>query len=857
MPWPFRRQRDRDLDDEIRAHLSMAEKDRIERGEAPSDARRAVRREFGNVALVKQVTRDIAAWRVVDRLALDVRHAARRLAARPALTALAVVMLGLAVGITTAMFTLVDAFFLRPFPFRNGDRIAGVSMMNKGGGRWAVEPSVFRAWRESAVFEAAEAVSQTEIVLEGPSGPTTRTGAFVTPGLFDMLGAAPVRGRLFDPAEGRAGATDRVIISEDAWRSVFAGDPQIIGRRIALGKESAVVIGLMPRDFRFPEWDTEIWRPLDFLAQPPGPVTLPIVFGKRAATVPADDALRVATAAAHAADQKTTKLWATFRTPWHGGYAGEQYVRAAVRLLGSGVVLVFLVLSTNVSSLLLARFNVRRRDVALSSALGASRGRLVWQALVESALLGGLGAAFGIAVAYALVAATNAILPVAFLTRSLNPLDLDARALGVAAGLAVAATFLAGLLPAWIGTRGASPLQALASRTSTEPRGARLLSRGLLVTEVALACALLVGATLLVRSFVNLSRVDPGFDPGGILSIYAGVDGRLAPDLPARQAAMTAAATELSGLPGVSRVVRSAGVPLFVASGMSSSDIEAAETGALLMRDAQFQMYSVGPGWFEMFGVRLVRGRDFSAGEDPGHVILGARFAASLWPGGDPIGRSFRWGKTVFQVIGIAADLRSPVEDLEMDFNEIYFPMAESSVGSTLSLRCGGTCPSEGVIRQRIAAVAPAVTVYRVARLEDVYREELSQPRLMAAVGMLFGALALVVAAAGLFSVLSHAVSRRRREFGIRLVLGSTPGQIRQLVLREGLTTGALGIGLGAAGGWLATASLAAVLYGVTSSDVLSWTVVVAAVLGATLAGAWHPARLATRIDPGTLLRDE
>jgi predicted permease len=853
----FRRRRDRDLDDEIRAHLAMAEADRVDRGERPDDARRAARREFGNVALVTQVTRDMRAWRVVDRFGLDVRHAVRRLAARPAVTGLAVAMLGLAIGITTAMFTLVDAFFLRPLPLADAERIAGVSMFNRSGGRYAVEPSVFRAWRASDVFEGAEAMSPIEVVLQGPGGPTVRAGALVSPGLFGMLGVAPIRGRAFDAAEGRAGATDRVVISEDTWRGVFAGDPDIVGRRIVLDQESAVVVGVMPRGFRFPEWDTQLWRPLDFLAQPPGPATLPIVFAKRAANAPAEDALRVATAVAHAADPKTTELEAEFRTPWHGGSSGEQYVTTAVRLLGGGVVLVFLVLSTNVSSLLLARFNARRRDVAMSSALGASRGRLVWQALVESALLGGMGAALGVVVADGLVAAANAVLPVAFLTRSLNPLDLDGRALGVASGLAVAATLVAGLLPAWIGTRAASPLEALAARTSTEPRGARLLSRGLLVAEVALACALLVAATLLVRSFVNLSRVDPGFNPAGIQSIHYSVDRRLAPDLPARQAAADAAATELSAAPGVSRVVRSAGVPLLVANGMSWFDIASVETGALLMQEAQFQRYAVGPGWFDMFGVRILAGRDFQEGEPDGHVILGARFASSLWPGQNPIGRSFRWGKNVSQVVGVAADLRSPVEDLERDFNEVYFPMGASSVGSTLSLRCGRTCPSEGVIRQRIAAVAPAVTVHRVAHLEDVYRAELSQPRLMATIGMLFGALALVVAAGGLFSVLSHAVGRRRREFGIRLVLGSTPGQIRRLVLREGIITAVLGIGLGAMAGWAATSSLAALLYGVTATDALSWTTVVAVVLAATLAGAWQPARLATRIDPGTLLRDE
>jgi hypothetical protein len=356
---------------------------------------------------------------------------------------------------------------------------------------------------------------------------------------------------------------------------------------------------------------------------------------------------------------------------------------------------------------------------------------------------------------------------------------------------------------------------------------------------------------------VNLSRLDPGFSPSGILSMYVDMD-RTRPTAPtARWATFEAAGAALETLPGVTRVVRSSGAPLFSSASTNWSDLQGVEPGAVLLKEAEFETYHVGTDWFDMFGVRIVRGRTFKAGEQDHNVIVGARLASALWPAGDPIGRSFRWDNEIHHVIGVAQDLRSPVQDLEEDYDEIYQPLGPSEPGHTLSFRCSAACPPEGAIRQRLAEAAPALRVHELAQLDSRYREELAQPRMTAMLGLLFGALALVVSAGGLFSVLSHTVGRRRREFGIRLVLGSTPGEIRRLVLREGLTTACAGIAIGAVGGWMATSALGALLYGVTSADALSWSVVLATLVAATVAGAWQPAARATRIDPGSLLREE
>jgi predicted permease len=845
MGWPFRR-RNRDLDDEIRTHLAMAERDRLERGESPEHARTAARREFGNVILVKQVAGDMSPWRHLDRPGQDLRMSMRRLSARPATTAMAIGMLALAIGLTTAMFTVVDAFIVRPLPFPDADRIGNVWMRGKRGGRTTVAPAVLRGWRDSPVFEAAEGVTTEQVILGTDGGPVVRAGAFVSAGVFDMLGVRPVRGRLFDATEGRAGTSDRAVISEDLWRGVFGGDSEIVGRRITVGSESVVVVGVLPQQFRFPQWNTEIWRAIDFDAQPPGPPRLPLAYLKLAAGVPDADALRLATETAHAADPSTANLWAERRPPV-ARYSGTEFADLSLPLLAGGVTLVFVVLCANVGSLLLTRFTSRRREFGMCSALGASRARLLWQASVESALLGITGALVGVGLAWLLIGVASGLLPAIFLTRSLNPLDLDGRALLAAALSGVTATLMAGLIPAWLGTRALGGPDRI-DRTTTDPSGGRALSRAFLVTEVALACALLLGATLLVRSFVNLSAIDLGFDPRGIVELWieptpAVVAGE------ARRAATKQATAALASLPGITQVVQS------VEIGTHWNDLYPDNPGSAAV-PAQFNSHAVDTAWFDLHAVRFVRGRSFGASEEPDRVILSERLATSLWPTADPVGRSFYWDNRSYRIIGVVQERTSPVQDMEAEYSELYRPLGPAMTGGTISLKCDDGCPSEGVIRARVLASAP-VDVHSVRWLEQVYREELAQPRAMATLGLVFGSLALAVAASGLFTVLSHAVGRRRREFGIRLALGSTPAQVRSLVMREGFRVAIAGLCLGSIAAWLLARALASLLYGVAPSDPLTWGIVLVALLMATMAGVWRPATQAMRVNPIALLREE
>lgn len=496
----------------------------------------------------------------LDSLWQDVRDAARSLARRPGATVTAAAMLGLGIGITTAMFTIVDALILRPVPFHDPDRLAFVYMGNERGGRTTVAPAVLHAWQESTAFAGAESAAP-DIALVDVNGAVVARGiARVTPGLFELLGdVRPLRGRLFDESEVRAGINDRVLLSEDLWRMLYQSDQGIIGRPILIDGERLIVIGVLPADFRFPAWNTVIWRAVDHRALPASAANeLPRAYVRFAPNVPRVDALRIATDAARAADSRNAGLYP--RVQPLAGMVLDPYYQRAVPLLAGGVILVFLVLCANVSSLLLARLTARQREFSIRSALGASRGRLIRQAFAESGVLGVLGVIAGVTVAWMLVSLSRTFLPEAFLLRTLNPLNIDARALAVTSVSGVVATLAAGLLPAWIGTRTDSETSLRITEWSgTESRGARALTRTLLVGEIALACTLLVGATLLVRSFINLVQAERGLDVEGVVVTSLSLAPPAFPDRPARETAARAIEEQVSQLPGVQHVTWSYG----------------------------------------------------------------------------------------------------------------------------------------------------------------------------------------------------------------------------------------------------------------------------------------------------------
>jgi len=845
-----------ELDEEIRAHLAMEKQENLEAGMTPEEAHYAALRRFGNVTLAQESSRETWVWNWVETRCQDMRHAARTLAAHRGFTLAAAGMLALAIGITTAMFTVVDSLVLRPVPFRDAEQLAHLWMGDEHGGVTLVSPEVVRAWRDSPAFEAVESAVSDTGLLEAGNTVVTRVVATVTPGVFRMLGGVrPLRGRLFDASEGSPGHSDPVLVSETVWRALFGSDEAFVGRRIRLNGETLTVIGILPADFSFPSANTVLWRPID-LSSHPGPGgwnKTAKAYVRFASGVPREDALRLAAEAAHAADSSTARL-----RPWVYPLVDglDPYSNRAVPLLAGGVMLVFVLLCANVCSLLLARLTVRRREFSMRAALGASRMRLMQQALIESGVLGALGVAFGAVVAWALVSLARALMPMQLLSQTLNPLNLNERALAASALAGLVATLGAGLLPAWLGTK-VDPGDSLrvVDRSGTEARGARALTRSLLVGEVALACTLLVAATLLTRSFVNLATADRGFDTSGLTTLWLVFDSSNTGNSVGREVLARNLEEEFRQIPGVKQLAWSYGVP--PRGGMIDSGDWISDLPSAIPVNMTVVRYIVSPEFFSLYGIPIIRGRAFIPGDTRTDVIVSERFAQALWPGADPLGRNFHLKGVALHVVGVAREIHYPAIGSHVDSPELYQSMIGFGNTAMVSLRCGPNCPEAAVIRYRLASTHPSLKVTDAGPVERFYAAQLARPRATAALAVAFAAVAILAAAGGLFSVLSYAVSRRRREFGIRAALGASPDQIRRLVLRAGLLVAAIGLAIGS----LLAAALARVLaslqYGITTYDPLSWSIVLGVIVLTTVGACWGPARAAGRLDPQMLMREE
>jgi putative ABC transport system permease protein len=798
----------------------------------------------------------------------DFRRAGRRLRSHPATLALSIGMLALAIGVTTTMFTVLDALVLHPVPFRDAGRLTGVVVAKENAFMNSAPAAALRAWQDSGVFAGVEAAIQSPVELEGGDGLVSKGGARVTPGLLELLGVRPVLGRTFAAGEGRDGTADRILLSEELWVALFNRDPGIVGRVVRVSGVPTEVVGVLPAAFRFPYSNSMVWRPIDFRAPPPSLAQRrPMVFARLKPGMPEADALRLADEAARGAGALQPGEHARFR-PIAAGML-DPYSRRAVLALSIGVGLVFLVLCANAMNLMLTRFSARRREFGVCSALGASRGRLLREALAETALVGAAAAAGGLALAMGLVKVATGYLPAELLTRTLTPVEISGRAILATSLLAFVAAAIAGITPALMATRiGAADALRGTARGGTDERSHRRLTRGLLVAEVALAAALLAGAGQLVRTFVNLTRADRGLNAEGIVTGWVALPAFAFPDRAGRLAFAGALDDRLKQLPGVQQVSLSGGVPpgggnLYF--GAMRSDEASVPSGKALVH-----AYSVSGAFFDLFGIRLLAGRTFSAASSPDEIILGEQLAKRLFPSGAVVGRSFtlEGRQAPFQVVGVVREIRSPSLDPLLDEPEMYHPLfveregrVEASTFGTgnvfVALRCGASCPGADVIGRAIREVSAQAMIVRLGPMEEAYLKELARPRAAAALAAIFATVALLASAGGLFGVLSAAVARRRREFGIRVALGIAPDRLTRLVLADASRLAAIGVAAGVAGAWVLSRVMTSLTYGVSPADPITWAAVFGSVATAVLLAAWGPSRQAARVSPSELLRAE
>ena len=779
-------------------------------------------------------------------LTQDVRYATRSLARRPRSLIAAAGLLALAIGLATAMFTIVDALILRPVPFTDPDHLATLSV------RARVTGETLAAWRSSTVFAGVEAATWKTGLLTTEADDFKINVATITPGIFDLLGGVrPVHGRLFDPEDGQPGREDRALVSEEIWRTRFGASPALIGRTITVDTQPLVVVGILPASFRFPRWNTVVWKPRQIA--PAATAMQPYV--RFMPGVPRDEALRVATDLVNA----IKPLAAGDRVSARSLGAVDPFYARAIPFLSGGVVLLFVVLCANVASLRLTTVAARAREFGTLAALGASRSRLIRQTMLECALIGTVGCLAGLALAWALIAMARAGLPGAALVHSLTPLTIDARALLVTSIAGLVAVFGVGIIPALAATRIDVTSLLQTGRGGTDTARVRRATRVLLIGQFALSCTLVIGAALLARSFVNLIRADRGFDPDHVLVADFSLDSRALPSPDALNAAADAVEDSARTLPGIRSVTWTYGTPPY--GGVQSDDAEwlPDTPGAAPIR-MQVYRFIVGPDFFDTFRIPILRGGTFDS-SNPTSILIAERLAQALWPGADPVGRQVRFAegrdRATLTVAGVVRDLHFPSLDPRADAPQIYMQYRSGGARRMLSLGCDGPCPNPSLVWRRVAGAHPAVQVVSVGPLDATYAAELVRPRAASVLALVFAVTAVLASAAGLFSLLSHTVARRQREFGIRGALGATPGHVRRLVWREGLTVALAGTALGWLGGAWVAGALSSFLFQMSPLDPLSLLVVALVLTCAVAASSWAPVRSAGKTAPVTLLREE
>ena len=798
----------------------------------------------------------------------DFKYAARLLRRAPGFTLVAVTALALGIGANTAIFTVIDTLLLRPLPYADPDRVAVVWEHNLPRDRKnnVVSPGNFIHWRElNQSFTELAAVSMTfRTTLTGVGEATELPIQMVSGNLLRLLGVRPALGRDFEPHEDAPGV--RVaLISDRLWRQRFGADPGVVNRTVTLNGQPTLIAGVMPRDFSILDKSVDVWSPIGLppSARTPRGRWTGVVGRVRPGVTMAqaqDDMVRV-----HA---ELTRRFPDFNTGWTANVVplkdqltGE--IRPALWVMFGAVGFVLLIACANVGNLVLARATARQRELAVRAALGAGRARLVRQMLAESLLLSLTGAAAGLALAWwALVVLRTSVaerLPIA----RLDQVGINGTVLlfTVAAALVSATVF--GIAPA-LTSAGPKLTDTLkdGGRSGSASRGARVRS-AFVVVEIALALILLVGAGLLLRSFVTLLRVDPGFDPARTMTVKVSIPTTKYSDAPRQQAFFNQLFERLDAIPGVVATGSTSFLPMAGLGAATSFEIVGQpkpERGQAPVTDVRV----IDHNYFKAMGVPLIRGRAFDSRDDGAQirrVIINQTLANRHFPGEDPIGRSIIVGwndEGPDEIVGIVGDVRQ--QDLETETRAtIYWPPGRFTYPfATIAIRTAGDPRS--IVPAAVAALHeldPNVAAADVKTMDEVIDASVAQRRLTMLLLAGFAGLALVLAAVGIYGVIGYSVSQRTQEIGIRMALGAQRGAVMRMVVGQAMTLAAIGLAAGALGAWLLTRLMQKLLFGVTPSDPLTFVAVSASLALVAAVAASIPGLRATRVDPVVALRAE
>jgi putative ABC transport system permease protein len=869
LPWNRRGRdrRDAELDEEIRAHFSMAVADRIARGESPDDAAAAARREFGNVGRVKETTRETWGGVWLDQLRQDVHYAFRSLRRAPGFTTAAVVTFALGIGVNTAMFTVVNSILLRPLPFRDPGRLFIVSHV-PANGMLSSEPGMFDrqyvSYRTTTrAFEATTSYNVFPATLTRVGEPARISTVAVTEGFFRVLGTLPAIGRAFTADDHGGGANKTVILSDAIWRDRFSADPQAIGRTLDLDGERRTIVGVMPPGFDFPS-GAQLWFPTHY-EYDPHRIALRPVLGRLAAGATTTSALRELEAFVRAdeRDRPDDRVEQTVNAiiPLKQRVVGK--VQQSLLIFAGAVAFVLLIGCANVANLLLMRASTRQHEISIRAAIGAERPRLVRQLLTESLVLAFCGGLLGLAVASVGVQILLAMAPAGLLPR-VGEIHLDATVLAVTALVCVVAGISFGIVPALHATR--RDLRGSLTSAHATAGVVRTRLRSVLVTaECALAVLLLVGAGLLMRSFLRLRSVDLGFQPRNVVTFTV--------DLPDDRYATTRSMqefrertmAELERLPGVTDAAVVNWRPLsrsFVMGDFVLADGRKLPDGFLVLKP------SVTPNYFRVMSIRLREGRAFTERDDepaPGVTIISRSVADRLWPGGNAIGQRISMEDKPgvgdwLTIVGIVDDIRQ--FEVKSTMPAVYLPLAQSNRSFMLNHLsfaarvAGDAAPVERAIRTVLHGVDPLQPVGSIATMQAALSSLIAEPAFQVQLLAAFAVLSVLLAAVGIYGVLAYAVTERTHEIGVRLALGATGDRVAWLVVRRTLAIAGPGIAIGLAAAFGVTRVLRKLLFEISPTDPGTYWLVAALLGTVAVAASVIPARRASRVDPMVALRE-
>jgi len=806
---------------------------------------------------------------MVEALASDIRDGVRRLLKTPGFSSVAVAILGLGIGANAAIFSVVNAVVLRPLPYPDSSHVVRVwhtppAEQFGGVSQFSVSPANYFDWKAGlTTFSHMAIYGGAPGTLVGRGEPVALRAAAVTGEYFDVLGTSPLAGRLLNPGDDDPSRNHVVVVAEQTWKSRFGGDPALVGQPIRLGTELYTVVGIMPDAAVFPE-GTELWTPLVWR---PGERNVRgnhnyLVIGRLR---PAAD-VRAAQAELTTISQRLERLypednkgWGAVVLPLHQDVIAG--VRSELLLLLGAVVVVLLIACANLANLLLARGLGRSRDIAIRTAIGATRGRLIQQLLVESALVGLAGGVAGLLAAVGTIRAIVGVFGTA-LPRA-SQVGIDYGVLAFTSVIAIGTGLVAGVVPAWRVTRRESgdELKEGMGRAGSRA-GERRVRNGLVTAEVALALVLLVGAGLLIRTLARLQAVNPGFDPRRVIAMAVGVPPARYPQPAQRVRVFEEVIRRVRAVPGVESVAATDNVPL---TGGSTQPVAIeGEAPRPLSEQPGVAVRAMSPGYIETVRMHLITGRDFTENdrvERPLVVIVSASTARRFWPNRSPLGQHLTLGlisPEPREVVGVVSDVK--MRSLTAgDTQTVYVPPAQTGRAfMTLVVRTA-VSPRSAVssIVGAIHTVVPDQPVTNIRALDEVVGASMAQQRFTMQLLSAFAALALLLATIGIHGVLSYTVRQRIQEIGIRMALGAARVDIIRLVVLEGLRPTAAGLAVGIGVAAVAGRLLSSLVFGVTPHDAMTFVAVSVVVVTVGIVASLLPAYRAARVDPLRTLRAE